>query len=145
MDALLLCLIVAITDGDTLHARCHDAPEMVIRLAEIDAPEKRQAFGEQSRQHLADMCFQRRAEIRPKTKDRYGRTVAQVNCDGKDASTEQVSAGMAWAFTKYLTDQRIKTLEAVARSEHRGLWVDAAPVAPWDWRKPSPAGTTPDV
>lgn len=134
MDALLLCLVVGITDGDTLHARCDDAPAITIRLAEIDAPEKRQAFGDRSRQHLAELCFQKRAAIAPKARDRYGRTVARVSCDGVDASADQVKAGMAWAFTRYLTDPTVKTLEDEARQAHRGLWGDAHPVAPWEWR-----------
>lgn len=139
MDALLLCLVVAITDGDTLHARCGvgGAP-LTIRLAEIDAPEKRQAFGESSRQHLAALCFQKRAEVQPKTRDRYGRTVARVRCDDTDASAEQVRSGMAWAFTRYLTDGSIRTSEDDARRERRGLWSDAAPVAPWEWRQLAP-------
>jgi len=140
MDALLLCLVVAITDGDTLRARCGDSPEMVVRLAEIDAPEKRQAFGERSRQHLAELCFQKRAEIQPRASDRYGRTVARVKCEGRDANAEQVRTGMAWAYTKYLKDPAIKALEVDARGAHRGLWADAAPVAPWDWRHPSKGG-----
>jgi len=135
MAVLLLCLVVAITDGDTLRARCDDRPVMTIRLAEIDAPEKAQAFGQASRQHLSDLCFQKRAEVSAKATDRYGRTVARLRCNGVDANAGQVQAGMAWAFTKYLTDPTIRQLEDEARRTHRGLWADAAPVAPWEWRR----------
>ena len=106
-----------------------------MRLSEIDAPEKKQPFGERSRQSLASMCFQKQAEIRPTSKDRYGRTVARVICAGQDANAEQVRAGMAWAYTKYVTDPMIPKLEAAARAGHRGLWVAPSPVAPWEWRK----------
>lgn len=136
MVAILLCLVVAITDGDTLRVRCDDSPQAVVRLAEIDAPEKRQSFGEASRQHLAALCFQKPARVLPKTRDRYGRIVARVECDGLDASAEQARSGMAWAFTKYLTDPAIKTLETDARAGHRGLWSDPSPVPPWEWRHP---------
>jgi len=134
MDALLLCLVVGISDGDTLRARCGDAPEISVRLAEIDAPEKSQPFGQGSRQHLAELCFQKRAEVAPKARDRYGRTVARVSCEGTDASAEQVRAGMAWAFTRYLSDPSISRLEGEAKESRRGLWADASPVAPWEWR-----------
>jgi endonuclease YncB( thermonuclease family) len=40
IEAALLCLVVGISDGDTLKVRCPDQPQMVIRLAEIDAPER---------------------------------------------------------------------------------------------------------
>jgi micrococcal nuclease len=137
MEALLLCLVVGVTDGDTLKVRCGGAPMTTIRLAEIDAPEKRQPFGERSRQHLADLCFQKTAEVHPRSRDRYDRTVARVSCAGQDASLEQVRTGMAWAYTRYVTDSAVKDLEASARAASRGLWVDPTPTAPWDWRRPT--------
>jgi micrococcal nuclease len=138
MDALLLCVVVAITDGDTLRARCGDAPELTIRLAGIDAPEKRQAFGERSHQYLAGLCLKKPAEIETKGKDRFGRTLAHVRCEGTDANAEQVRAGMAWAFTRYLTDPSIKSIENDAKSAGRGLWADPTPMAPWEWRQSPP-------
>ncbi len=67
--------------------------------------------------------------------DRYGRTVARINCDGTDANAEMVRSGMAWAFTKYLTDPKLKVLEDQAHEARLGLWRDAQPVPPWEWRK----------
>lgn len=133
----LLCLVVAITDGDTLKARCGEPgayQQVMVRLAEIDAPEKAQPYGDRSRQHLADLCFRKAAHIRPQTTDRYGRTVARVECEGKDANAEQVRAGMAWAYTRYLTDPSIAQLEQQARAARVGLWADSSPIPPWDWR-----------
>lgn len=107
---------------------------MKVRLQVIDAPEKGQPFGQASRQHLARLCFQEPASITVKERDRYGRSVARVSCRGQDASAEQVRAGMAWAFMKYLTDPEIARLEEVARAAGVGLWRDPAPVARWEWR-----------
>jgi endonuclease YncB( thermonuclease family) len=140
MLPVLLCLIVGVVDGDTLSARCDaiDGTTMVkVRLAEIDAPERRQPFGERSKQHLAALCFKRPATVRPTTRDRYGRTVARVSCAGVDASAAQVRAGMAWRFVRYSTDAAFEALEAEARTARRGLWSDAGPVAPWEWRRPA--------
>ena len=140
MTGALFCLVVAITDGDTLKARCGEPgayEQVTVRLAEIDAPEKRQPFGEASRQSLASLCFQKSAAITPTTKDRYGRTVARVACAGQDASAHQAGTGMAWAFTRYLTDPEIKRLETAARTARLGLWRDDQQTAPWDWRKRS--------
>ena len=65
--------------------------------------------------------------------DRYRRTVAHVSCEGQDASTEQVRAGVAWVFVRYARKgSPLYGIEAAARDERRGLWVDAEPVAPWD-------------
>lgn len=137
------CVVVGIADGDTLTARCglpsSGYQQVKVRLAEIDAPERRQPWGERSRQHLADLCFQRPAEIVPTARDRYGRTVARVRCSGTDANLAQVTAGMAWAYTAYLTAPAFAVAEQDARTARRGLWVElgtvAPPVAPWDWRK----------
>jgi len=135
--SVLLCLVVAISDGDTLTARCGQpgAYEQVkVRLAEIDAPEKAQPFGNRSRQSLAALCHQQEAEIRVEKLDRYGRSVARVSCQGQDASAHQVATGMAWAFTKYLTDPQISEQERKARELRAGLWRDGDQVPPWEWR-----------
>lgn len=137
MIEALLCIVVAVSDGDTLKARCGGPTQyqqVTVRLAEIDAPEKQQAFGNRSKKALSDLCFQQPATIRPTTRDRYGRTVARVECGDKDASAEQVRNGMAWAFTRYLTDPEIARLEVSARAQHSGLWADNEPIAPWEWR-----------
>lgn len=137
--AALLCLVVAVSDGDTLKARCGEAgayEQVTVRLAEIDAPEKAQPFGNRSKVHLSMLCFGAWATIRTEAKDRYGRTVARVHCRGKDANAEQVRAGLAWAYTKYLTDPSMQRLEIEAREANRGLWAEAGEtVAPWEWRR----------
>ena len=138
LTTLLFCTVVGISDGDTLKARCdtdHGPQTLAIRLAEIDAPERSQRFGQRSRRHLSALCHRQPAEVRPTTIDRYGRAVAHVSCQGSDASTEQVRAGMAWVFKHYASPTSpLHGLQARAREERRGLWVDAEPVAPWDWR-----------
>nr|WP_284424765.1 thermonuclease family protein [Acidovorax sp. SUPP1855] len=103
----------------------------------MDAPERRQAFGNASRQHLAALCFQQRAQIAPRTTDRYGRLVADVACQGQDAGGELVRSGMAWVYKRYAAkrDAPLSRLEAQARAARAGLWADPAPVAPWEWRR----------
>ncbi|MBG6082703.1 thermonuclease family protein [Rubrivivax gelatinosus] len=147
--AVLSCLIVGVSDGDTLTARCDAAAGQFqqpirVRLAEIDAPERTQPFGERSRQHLAQICFRQRAEVAPLSgsagRDRYGRTVARVACAGVDANADQVRAGMAWVFERYARDLTLYDLQAAARRARAGLWADPAPVAPWQWRADRRAG-----
>ncbi|MBL8370042.1 MAG: thermonuclease family protein, partial [Burkholderiaceae bacterium] len=67
--------------------------------------------------------------------DRYGRTVADVRCAGKDVATEQVRAGMAWVYDKYAKGyEQLYPIQDAARARRAGLWADAEPVAPWEWR-----------
>jgi hypothetical protein len=94
--ALLLCLVIRISDGDTLTARC-DTPQGLqnqkVRLTEIDAPEKAQPWGARSKQHLAQLCFGRTAQVPTQTVDRYGRSVARMSCEGVDANASRSAAG----------------------------------------------------
>lgn len=125
--------VVGIADGDTLTV-LHQREQTKVRLAEIDAPEKAQPFGQRSRQSLADLCAHQPVRVQGKGRDRYGRTIGRVWCAGVDANAEQVRRGMAWVYDRYATDQALYTLQTDARSAHRGLWVDAYPIPPWEWR-----------
>jgi endonuclease YncB( thermonuclease family) len=82
IEAALLCPVVGISDGDTLKVRCTDQPQMVVRLAEIDAPEKAQPYGQRSKEWLSTLCFKQQAQVRPVSRNRYRRTVARVICTG---------------------------------------------------------------
>ena len=141
IEAALLCLVVGISDGDTVKVRCPHQAQTAVRLAEIDAPEKAQPFGQRSKQLLSTLCFMKQAQIRPAGRDRYGRTIARVTCAGTDANAAMVRAGLAWAYTRYLNDPKIQALELVARRERLGLWVDPHPLPPWEWRKAGEKGT----
>ena len=134
----MFCLVVAISDGDTLTARC-GAPgayrPIKVRVAAIDAPETKQAFGTRSKQHLAQLCFRQKARLQPLTRDDYGRTVANVQCAGKDVAATQVAAGMAWVYTPYASSSpHLAPLQRSAQAQHAGLWSQKRPLAPWDYR-----------
>ena len=127
-------LVVGITDGDTIKVLKDDKEQIKVRLVEIDAPEKRQAFGNRSKETLSDYCFNKVATLAEKGKDRYGRTLARVTCNGVDVNAEMVRVGMAWVYDKYVTDRSLYALQDEARAARRGLWVDADPMPPWEWR-----------
>ena len=126
--------VVSVADGDTITV-LRDRTQVKVRLLEIDAPEKTQAFGTKSKESLSEMCFGKTAELADKGKDRYGRTLARVSCDGVDANTEQVRRGMAWVYDRYVTDKTLYAVQEKAKAERRGLWHDDKPVPPWEWRK----------
>ncbi|MGL6202840.1 MAG: thermonuclease family protein [Giesbergeria sp.] len=136
--AVLLCLVVAISDGDSFTARCGSpgAYETVrVRVAAIDAPEHSQPYGQRARQHLAQLCWRQQARITPVDRDHYGRTVARVQCQGQDAASTQVRAGMAWVYApRAQAYPHLARLERQARAQRLGLWADAQPVPPWQYR-----------
>ena len=135
----LLCLVVGVADGDTIKVRCGEPgryEQLSIRVSAIDAPEKAQPFGQKSKEALSSLCFEQLAKIRPVTTDRYGRTVADVQCRGRDAGAEQVRAGMAWVYVKYAADYlQLYPIEKAARTTTIGLWSDKDPIPPWEWRQ----------
>ena len=135
MITILMCLVISVADGDTLTVLCNGSKQVKIRLSEIDAPEKRQPFGNRSMQSLSGMCLQKKAKIKPQTKDRYGRTVARVICDGIDANEEQVKRGMAWVYDKYVRDRNLYPIQDKARKSKIGLWADNKPIKPWEYRR----------
>jgi endonuclease YncB( thermonuclease family) len=134
----LLCLVIAISDGDTLTARCGQPgayQQIKVRVAAIDAPESKQAYGLRSKQHLAQLCFRQQATLQPIQKDDYGRTVANVRCAGQDVAAAQVRAGMAWVYTPYARQHpQLEPLQQRARAQHVGLWSQKRPQAPWTYR-----------
>jgi endonuclease YncB( thermonuclease family) len=127
-------LVVGITDGDTIKVLKDDNEQLKVRLVEIDAPEKKQAFGNRSKQSLSDYCFKKTATLTEKGKDRFGRTLARVTCNGVDVNAEMVKVGMAWVYDKYVTDRSLYVLQDEAKAARRGLWADLHPVPPWEWR-----------
>ena len=131
--------VVAVADGDTLTVLDSGQRQHRVRLAEIDAPEKRQAFGERSKQTLSALCFGQQAVIEDQGRDRYGRVIGRVGCSGIDANAEQVRRGMAWVFDRYAADRSLYALQDEAREARRGLWRDSAPVPPWEYRRAAAA------
>lgn len=124
---LLLCAlpahadrVIGIADGDTMTLLVNRKP-LKIRLADIDAPEKRQAFGQRSKESLSDLCWSKDATYKAQTVDRYGRTVAQVTCAGIDANRAQIERGMAWVYVQYNKDNSLPAVQAAARLSRKGL------------------------
>lgn len=58
-----------------------------------------------------------------------------MTVDGVDVGEEQVRRGMAWVYRTYSKDPQLLRLEADAREARLGLWADATPVPPWEWRR----------
>jgi endonuclease YncB( thermonuclease family) len=126
--------VVGVHDGDTVTFLVAGNHQIKVRLAQIDAPELDQAFGQQSKQSLSAMVFNKTVKVEKETTDKYGRTVGTLFFGDVDANKEQIKLGMAWAYRKYLHDQSLLPIEEIARQAKVGLWNDANPMAPWDYR-----------
>ncbi len=127
--------VVRVSDGDTFTGLDAENRQVKVRLHGVDAPEAKQAFGTVARKALADLIAEKTVSIEEVDRDRYGRVVARVTIAGKLVNAEMVRAGLAWRYVTYDKRNEFGALEVDARRRRRGLWADAHPVAPWDWRK----------
>lgn len=133
--------VVGLSDGDTITVLDTSKAQHRIRLAGIDAPEKKQPFGDRSRQSLASLVFGKNVQVEYSKTDRYGRIVGKVLVNDVDASLEQVKRGLAWHYKVYEREQNpadrvlYAQAELDARRAHQGLWADPSPIPPWDFRK----------
>jgi hypothetical protein len=114
--------------------------QVKIRLAEIDAPEKRQPFGQRAKQSLSDLVYGKQVMVKQETKDRYGRVVSRMYAGSLDVNAEQIRRGMVWAYRKYAHDQALFALEQEAKNTKRGLWADPHAIPPWEYRHDGRAG-----
>ncbi|QZA79555.1 thermonuclease family protein [Deefgea tanakiae] len=133
--------VIGVSDGDTATILTADRKPVKIRLAQIDAPEKAQAFGERSKQSLSDLIYGKNVIVDVETTDKYGRTVGKIIVAGIDANLEQIKRGMAWFYVQYGKDAKYRDAESKAKSAKLGLWSEAAPTPPWEWRHSGKATT----
>jgi endonuclease YncB( thermonuclease family) len=158
--AAILCLVLSVSDGDTLKALCDEAalPQnlVTVRLASIDAPESSQAFGHRARQALQGLVLDRMVGLECRASpDRYGRSVCKVmvapaSCTREpcartlDAGLAMLTLGMAWWEPHFAGEQtpqergQYEFAEYEAKAKRAGLWKDGDPVAPWTWRQEHP-------
>lgn len=141
LAATLSGKVVAVEDGDTLTVLTPDKQQVKVRLVEIDAPEKDQPYGQKSKQSLSDMVFGKEVRVEWNKTDKYKRTLGRIFVGDLDVNLQQVKNGAAWAYTQYLTDDRIQAAETEARNTKAGLWALQADqiMPPWEWRQGKPA------
>lgn len=127
--------VISIADGDTITVLDAKKEKHKVRLSEIDAPEKSQAFGSKSKAALSEMIGENNVVVEWKQRDRYGRIVGDVYLDKRHVNLEMVQAGMAWNYKAYSKSKELAAAEELARKERRGLWADKSPEPPWEFRK----------
>lgn len=137
-------MVKAVYDGDTVLMVTREESRLKVRLYGIDAPETKkpdipgQPFGEVAKRTLMYKIMGRRVMAEIVDIDEYKRAVAVIRYSGRDINREMVAEGLAWAYRRYL--QGPYALEYIgaedrARARHTGLWRDANPRPPWEFRQ----------
>ncbi len=142
--------VVGVADGDTITVLDADHRQYKIRLQGIDAPEKAQPFGQRSKGNMSRLVFNKEVRVDWTKRDRYGRIVGKVwvqpaSCPTcpmtLDAGHAQITVGLAWWYRKYAKEQppqdrgQYEFSEQEAKAKRVGLWQDADPIPPWEWRR----------
>ena len=139
---------VKVSDGDTLNVQKVENGKFTgevikIRMFGIDAPEKLQDYGSESKQALEKMVNGKTLEIEEKNRDRYGRTVAVVYVNGKNVNEEMVKAGNAWWYQEYdKNDTRMQAYQENAKKNKLGLFGKRGYIEPWNYRREKKAAAT---
>jgi endonuclease YncB( thermonuclease family) len=140
--------VVGVSDGDSITVLDAERTQHKVRLASIDAPERGQPFGDASKRSLSALVFNKGVVVEWHKADRYGRLVGvvRVQPSGKDVGLSQLSDGMAWHYVAYEREQTPAERHAYRKAEDTaklagiGLWREAGPTAPWDYRSAKRAG-----
>lgn len=127
--------VVRVADGDTLElAAGTDAPFRV-RLQGVDCPELSQPYGDEALRFTISHVRGHPVQVTSLGTDQFGRVLGVVTVHGENLNRTLVAAGYAWCFRRYAEDPELPKLEAAAREAKRGLWAQARPEAPWDYRQ----------
>lgn len=144
--------VKAVYDGDTILLVTSGASRVKTRLYGIDAPETAkpdkpgQPFGGAAKRKLLSKIIGRQVSAEIIEIDQYQRAVAVVRYAGRDINREMVAEGMAWAYRHYLQGPYASEYigaETRARARREGLWRDANPQPPWEFRQALRGGRHP--
>ena len=140
--------VLKVSDGDTINIQKVENGKFVggmlrIRMYGMDAPEKTQDYGIESKQALEKLVNGKTLEIEEKNRDRYGRTVAVVYVNGKNVNEEMVKNGNAWWYQEYdKKDTKMQAYQENAKKNKLGLFGKRGYVEPWNYRKEKKAAAT---
>lgn len=128
--------VVKVMDGDTIEVLSTTPLKRTrIRLANIDAPESSQAFGNASKQYLSSIVAGRYVQVKIQSHDQYGRVVGDIYQNGIYVNGQMVKEGLAWVYSKYNTNSQLIIWQREAQNKKLGLWRDKNPMPPWEFRR----------
>lgn len=92
-----------------------------------------------AKQAASELVYGKEVTLQTHGYDKYKRTLADVLLpDGMSLNQELVKLGWRWWYRMYAPGNTVlEGLGKEAREERKGLWVDPAPMPPWEWRKRS--------
>ena len=127
--------VVAVADGDTVTVLYNGNQQHKIRLLHIDCPESTQPFGTKAKTTLSGKIFGKTVTVKWTEMDKYKRILGDIYLGKRWINQEMVQEGMAWHYKFFSKDATIAAAETKAKASKLGVWSQANPVAPWDFRR----------
>lgn len=149
----LNCKVVGVSDGDTITCLTDKKEQVKIRLYQIAAPEKKQVFGNKSKQTLSNLIFNKDVKIQTHGQDKYRRTLGIIylhipsSCEPllppsigscariTNVNLQMIDSGMAWYYPFAKKNPLYLEAQERAKTNKKGLWADNNAIAPWEFRK----------
>jgi len=119
------------------HAAQQKHPRLLSLARHVDDDFEEVDFAEIARRTLMFKIMGRTVSAEIMDSDQYHRAVAVIRYNGRDINRDMVAEGMAWAYRHYLSGPYASEYidaEERARARHKGLWRDANPLPPWEFR-----------
>ena len=138
--ATLFGRVVEVNDGDVITVFNLNRP-VRIKLLAVDAPEADQAFGDVAKKHLSELVYDKSVLVEYWGIAADGSLVGRVTLNDADVGAQMIRDGAAWFDASNqdrlsAADREVyQQSEKAARSEHRGLWQTANPIAPWEFAR----------
>lgn len=142
--------VISVHDGDTFTILACDSLKLNVRLWGIDAPELKQPYGIEARECLRGLIMGTDVVVFIEGHEKYGRLLGTLRTHPIDFTEPRcvnemmVYFGYAWVYTPNIkqSDNRqvdyaflFNTSQTKAMSYFMGLWADANPTPPWEYRK----------
>ena len=134
--------VIKIADGDTITVLTLKNKKVKIRIYGIDAPEKKQRYGEEATKFVRKKLLNKNVVVEVVGIGRYKRKIGIVYYGSifrKNLSKQLVKNGLAWRYPQYCKKAKLcselEKLENKARKRKKGLWKDKGLIPPWTWRR----------
>lgn len=134
-EQFITAKVINVADGDTITVLTSNNEPVKVRLQNIDAPEKKQEYGNQALKFTKNLLHGKIVDLKISGQDKYKRKIAEVFIGDVNINKEIVKHGWAWAYRDYLKDKSYIQLEQQAKNAKLGLWAGNNPIEPSRWRK----------
>jgi micrococcal nuclease len=145
-QVLLGAVVLRVVDGDSLWVRPPGGAPLRLRISGLDAPELCQRHGREARDALAQRLQDKKVRVTLQHKDTYDRWLARIDGPDGDVGAWLVGQGHAWSMRWHNSPGPYAVQESAARKARRGLFAQARPELPRDFRRrngPCQAGAAP--